>query len=204
MSVPLQLTQLFSNNAVSLLSAPITATSTSLTVIPGHGALYPQPTGDGSDYFLITLEDQSATVREIIKVTARAGDTLYFSLADRGLEGTTARSWSASAGSDTLVDHRITADTMTRAMQKPLGSATPGTVLFNQPFTVDSPSAGTTTIQLEGLFATGSTSLYVGGMRQKLGVDYLETAPNQLTLQFELTQSMIDDGQHITVDYVSA
>jgi len=96
MSVPLHLTQLFSNNAVSLLTAPITATSTSLSVIPGTGALYPQPTGDGSDYFLITLEDQSATVREIIKVTARVGDTLYFSLADRGMEGTTARSANCS------------------------------------------------------------------------------------------------------------
>jgi hypothetical protein len=59
-------------------------------------------------------------------------------------------------------------------------------------------------IQLDGLFQTGSTSLYVGGLRQKLGVDYVETAPDQLTLQYELTQSMIDEGQHVTVDFLSA
>lgn len=203
MSVPLHLTQLFSNNAVSLLSAPITATSTSLTVIPGHGALYPQPTGDGSDYFLITLEDQSATVREIIKVTARVGDTLYFSLADRGLEGTTARSWLASTGSDTLVDHRITAETLTRAMQKPLASAAPGVMCFNQPHEVETPVGNTTSIQLQSQYQAGTSQVYVGGLRQKLGVDYAETAPDRLTLNYVLTQQMINDGQHVTVDFLS-
>lgn len=155
MSVPLHLTQLFSNNAVSLLTAPITATSTSLTVMAGHGALYPQPTGDGSDYFLITLEDQSASVREIIKVTGRTGDTLFFTLVDRGQEGTTPLAWSASAGNDTLVDHRITADTLTRAMLKPVASATPGVMCFNQSFTLLAPVGGLTVIQLDGLFQTG-------------------------------------------------
>lgn len=204
MSVPLHLTQLFSNNAVSLLTAPITATSTSLTVIPGSGALYPQPTGDGSDYFLITLEDQSATVREIIKVTARVGDTLYFSLADRGMEGTTARSWTSSSGHDTLVDHRITAETLTRAMQKPLANATPGVMCFNQPFELLAPIGDSTVIQLESPYQTGSSQLYVGGLRQKLGIDYTETAADRLTLNYALTQEMVDDGQHVTVDFMSA
>ena len=204
MSVPLHLTQLFSNNAVSLLTAPISATSTSLTVMTGHGALYPQPTGDGSDYFLITLEDQSAFVREIIKVTGRTGDTFTFLLSDRGQEGTTPLSWSASSGSDTLVDHRVTAETLTRAMLKPQASATPGVMLFNQSFTLQVPVGGLTVLQLDSAFQAGSTSLYVGGLRQKLGIDYVETAPDELTLQFELTQSMVDEGQHVTVDFLSA
>jgi len=204
MSVPLHLNQLFTNNAVSLLALPITDTDTSLQVIPGHGALYPMPTGDGSDYFLITLEDQSATVREIIKVTIRVGDTLFFNLSDRGLEGTTVRSWTASAGLDTLVDHRITAETLTRAMEKPLASATPGVMCFNQTFTLQTPNSGTTVITLDGNYQSGSSQLYVGGLRQKLGIDYTETAPNELTLQFELTQTMVDEGQHITVDFLSA
>ena len=204
MPVPLHLTQLFSNNAVSLLTAPISETSTQLSVIPGHGALYPQPTGDGSDFFLITLEDQSATVREIIKVTARVGDTLYFSLSDRGLEDTTPRAWSATLGSDTLVDHRITAETLTRAMQKPQASATSGVMCFNQPFTLQGVVGGHTKIQLESQYQTGSTQLYVGGLRQKLGVDYTETAPDELTLNYALTQAMVDEGQHITVDFLSA
>jgi hypothetical protein len=119
MPVPLTINQLFSNNAVSLLAAPITSTATSLTVISGQGALFPTPTGDGSDYFLITLEDQLATIREIIKVTARSGDTLTFLLSDRGLEGTSARAWTSALGAETVVDHRITAETMQRSQELP-------------------------------------------------------------------------------------
>lgn len=121
MPVPLNLTQLFTNNAISLLAAPIDSTATSLTVMAGHGAKYPQPVGDGSDFFFITLEDLSAAVREIIKVTGRTGDTLTFALADRAQEGTVALAWTANAGHDTLVDHRVTAETMRRAMQLPIG-----------------------------------------------------------------------------------
>ena len=109
--------QLFSNNAISLLAAPFSIADTVLHVLPGTGALFPQPVGDGSDYFLITLEDQGATIREIIRVNGRTGDT--FTGIVRGLEGTTARSWSASSGADTLVDHRITAETMRLAMELP-------------------------------------------------------------------------------------
>ena len=114
-------TQLFTNNAVSLLAAPIGSSSTSLTVMAGYGSLYPQPVGDGSDYFLITLEDQAATTREIIRVTARVGDT--FTQILRAQEGTIAQAWSASLGSDTLVDHRVTAETMRLAMLLPQSAA---------------------------------------------------------------------------------
>lgn len=109
--------QRFSNNAISLLASPLSAVGTSLTVLSGTGALYPVLANDGSDYFLITLEDQGATIREIIRVTGRTGDTLFG--ITRGLEGTTPRSWSASSGADTLVDHRITAETMRLAMELP-------------------------------------------------------------------------------------
>lgn len=204
MAVPLNLTQLFSNNAVSLLAAPITTTSTSLTVMTGYGDLFPQPTGDGSDYFLITLEDQAATIREIIKVTDRVGDTLFFSLADRGQENTTLANWSASSGNDTLVDHRITAETMARAMLKPQFTPAAGSFLLNQPFIILPPVNNTTVIELNSQFQTGSTALYIGGLRQKLGIDYLETSSDQLMLSFALTQTMIDEGQHVTVDFISA
>lgn len=116
------MTQLFTNNAVSLLAAPLTPTSTSLQVLPGHGALYPQP-GPG-DFFLITLENQTATLREIIRVTGRTGDVLTFSLGDRAQEGTTALAWSATSGNDTLVDHRITAETIRQAMLLPTATGT--------------------------------------------------------------------------------
>jgi hypothetical protein len=132
-------TQLFANNAISLLAAPITVISTSLTVITGHGALYPQPTGDGSDFFLITLEDQSATTREIIKVTGRVGDTLLFNLADRGQEGTTVQAWSSNPGHETLVDHRVTAETMQWAMQLPVSGPSSSTAWINGANTLSTP-----------------------------------------------------------------
>ena len=107
--------QLFTNNAVSLLASPISASATNLTVMAGYGTLYPNP-GPGQ-YFLVTLEDQAGLVREIIRVNGRSGDT--FTGLQRGQEGTTPQAWSASLGTDTLVDHRVTAETMRLAMLLP-------------------------------------------------------------------------------------
>lgn len=129
MPVPLTLTQLFSNNAISLLVNPIGPTDTSLTVMAGYGNLFPSP--GPNEYFLVTLEDQAAQVREIIKVTHRAGDTFSFTLADRGQEGTTPRAWTSAAGHETLVDHRVTAETMRRAMALPVPTGGGGSSWIN-------------------------------------------------------------------------
>jgi hypothetical protein len=112
-------TQLFTNNAVSLLATPINPGDTTLQVMPGYGQLYPAPSA--GQFFLVTLEDQSGTVREIIRVTGRSGDLLTGLV--RGQEGTVPRAWSASLGNDTLVDHRVTAETMRLAMLLPEGGA---------------------------------------------------------------------------------
>jgi len=99
--------QLWSNNAISLLQNSIGASDTTLTVQPGLGAKFPQPTNPG-EFFLITLEDVNAPVaREIIKVMGRTGDT--FTGLVRAQEDTTALAWPAG---DTLVDHRMTAATV--------------------------------------------------------------------------------------------
>lgn len=111
--------QLFTNNAVSLLASSISASATNMTVMTGYGTLYPNPSV--GQFFLVTLEDQSGNVREIIRVNGRTGDT--FTGLQRGQEGTTAQAWSASLGSDTLVDHRVTAETMRLAMLLPEASA---------------------------------------------------------------------------------
>ena len=37
--------RLFTNNAVTLLNAPITATATILQVMSGHGSMFPTPAG---------------------------------------------------------------------------------------------------------------------------------------------------------------
>lgn len=109
--------QLFTNNAVSLLATAISSGATSLTVMSGYGSLFPQPIDPG-DFFLVTLENQTGTAREIIRVTGRTGDT--FTTIVRAQEGTPALAWSASMGSDTLVDHRVTAETMRQALLQPV------------------------------------------------------------------------------------
>ena len=97
---------LFTNNASTNLAASITSGATSLTVTTGTGSLFPNPTAP--DYFLVTLIGISGTPIEIVKCTARSGDTLTIV---RGQEGTTP---SAFNGGD-QVQLRITAAVMQAA-----------------------------------------------------------------------------------------
>jgi hypothetical protein len=94
-----------------LLQNPIGPTDTVIDVQPGLGALFPQPVNPG-EFFLVTLEDvNTPTIREIIAVYGRSGDT--FTNCVRGQEqdrnGSTPQSWPAGT---TLVDHRMTAETV--------------------------------------------------------------------------------------------
>lgn len=286
--------QLFNNNAVSLLARGIGAEDTTLTVLAGHGAMFPSP-GE-NEFFTVTLEDQAAQDQEIVHVFARNGDT--FTIA-RGREGTTARAWTASQGRDTLVDHRVTAATLSRlandydnpdfesltsykealdyllaqkpgempdltavnaaiadlqanlgpvfdrvqtleAMMEPFEVAldelqqqvilnngysnTNFPVLTNLTEAVDyllqgNPTANEqevdppvttsivgeeTIITLPTAYKPGTTAVYVGGVRQKRGVDFKESGATELRLQFILTDEQIADGQNVVVDYVVA
>jgi hypothetical protein len=104
---------LFTNNAATNLAASITSSATSLSVITTTGALFPNPTN--GDYFLITLIGISGSPIEIVKCTARSGDTMTIV---RAQEGTTA---SAFNGGD-QVQLRITAGVMQAAAQAGVGS----------------------------------------------------------------------------------
>ncbi|MCK9622884.1 MAG: hypothetical protein M0R47_20405 [Methylobacter sp.] len=95
--------QLFTNNAAGLLNASIASTDLSLTLQSGQGAEFPAV--GGSDFFLVTLFSLVGSVEvnhEIIKVTARVGDT--FTIV-RGQEGTNPGNWSVG----TNVQLRVTA-----------------------------------------------------------------------------------------------
>ncbi len=106
--------QLFSNNAISLLQAGISSTDTTIQLQPGRGSLFPQPSVSG-EFFLVTLETVDPPfIREIVRVTGRSGDTLTGCL--RGQEGTSPLVWTAVS---TLVDHRVTAKTMSDALALP-------------------------------------------------------------------------------------
>lgn len=82
----------FANNAFTTLGSAISPTATAITVASGTGAKFPTP-GAGQ-YFMATLFASGSSTglpNEIVRVTARTGDTLTVV---RGQEGTTAQSWS--------------------------------------------------------------------------------------------------------------
>jgi hypothetical protein len=86
----------FSNNASSVLAASVDADDTELTIATGQGGVFPS-LGAG-DYFYLTLGLVGAT--EIVKVTARSGDTLTVV---RAQEGTTGRVHPVGAAARLLI-----------------------------------------------------------------------------------------------------
>lgn len=81
--------QLFSNDGSTTLASAINTTALSLTVTAGAGAQFPNP--GANQFFLITMLDAATqTLTEIMKVTARSGDT--FTVV-RAQEGTIAQNW---------------------------------------------------------------------------------------------------------------
>lgn len=93
----------FSNNASTRLAAPITSASLSLTVESGGGDKFPITAAEEYFYATIVAADNSL---EIVKCTARSGDT--FTIV-RAQEGTTAKDFSAGS----TVELRLTAAGLT-------------------------------------------------------------------------------------------
>lgn len=91
--------QKFANNAVGSLASPISALDVTLVLSGSEGDRFPSLTP--GDYFMATIVDEDGN-REIVKVTARVGNTLTV---QRGQEGTIARSFKAGS----KVSHRLTA-----------------------------------------------------------------------------------------------
>lgn len=91
-----------SNNAISTLASGITAASTSIALATGTGSKF--PTLAAGDYFPATISNPDGTF-EIVRVTARSGDTLTVT---RAQEGTTALAFDAG----TLIELRLTAGTI--------------------------------------------------------------------------------------------
>lgn len=86
-------TLLFANNAETTLSAPITDSATTVVLASGTGALFPSPNNGAGEYFDLTFNDAATgLLYEVVKVTARVGDTLTIV---RGQEGTTALAWNS-------------------------------------------------------------------------------------------------------------
>lgn len=69
------------NNASTIVPLAITSTATSLAVASGTGAEF--PTLGAGDYFYATIQDVNNNF-EIVKVTARADDTMTITRAQEG------------------------------------------------------------------------------------------------------------------------
>ena len=96
---------LFNNNASSRLKIDIPAASPTITVDDGTGVKFPQPVGDGSNWFIVTVEDRRTGQVEIMECTQRVGDILTVT---RAQEGTVAQDFTMGAS----VSNRLTAGTM--------------------------------------------------------------------------------------------
>jgi hypothetical protein len=76
---------LYTNNAFTLLATGINSSVTSMSVTAGEGVRF--PVISGADYFFLTIT--SATLTEIVKVTARSTDTMTIVRAQDGTIGQT-------------------------------------------------------------------------------------------------------------------
>ena len=88
---------LFVNNASSALLGNVGPTDTSIALLNGDGAKFPNPAPGFS--FLVTLEDSSGNI-EIVECTARTTDILTVV---RGREGTAARAFTAGDAAEARV-----------------------------------------------------------------------------------------------------
>lgn len=167
--------QLFANNAFTTLAAALTAGATSLSVQPGHGARFPTPVG--GDFFLITLfqlVDGLEANHEIVKVTARAVDTLTIV---RAQEGTAARAW----GVGDQVSHRGTAGSLAGLAQ--LGAP----ANFAQAVSFPTAAAGTNTTQ-------GATTAFVTAAVAQGKADLVASSPAALDTLNELATALGNDA----------
>src|SRR5207344_2441319 len=89
------------------LAVPLLSGDAQLRVLPGHGSLFPSPSG--GNIFTVTIEDRRSGQLEICICTNRNGDLLDIT---RGQEGTPAQTFAISA----TVSNRLTAKTMDTLM----------------------------------------------------------------------------------------
>lgn len=89
------LTYLFSNNATTTLAAPITASSPSLQVLSGAGALFPIIPQPGYAFIITMVKNGAPTTKEVIVVTGHTSGSDNFTGLIRGQDGTSALTWNA-------------------------------------------------------------------------------------------------------------
>lgn len=112
---------LFADNASTLLASGIAPTDTTIVVTSTTGALFSSP--GANQYALGTIEDVSGNI-EIVKITARTGDS--FTVV-RAQEGTTALSFSSGS----RFEQRVTAGMLALFLQKVGGDVLSGSTAMS-------------------------------------------------------------------------
>ena len=136
----------YSNNAKTTLSSGINDSVTSATV--ASGAVFPALSG--GDYFYATIETTNFATKEIVKVTARSGDTLTIV---RAQDNTS----TAAFSSGDFVELRVTAAVLEDATE-PTTGITAGTVIASKAIITDSNKdiTGGRNITISGELDAGS------------------------------------------------
>jgi hypothetical protein len=176
------------NNASGTLATAISASDTGIVLTTGNGASF--PTLGASDYFYATLESTGGTL-EIIKVTARSGDSMTVV---RAQEGTTAQSFAAGSrielrvtGASVLelsapvpnlrgfgvVADGTTSDTV--ALQAAIASGTPIIDLAGKTYAIDTRL----TFNQAGQLVRNGTLLFIGTNAERL----VDVTANNVTFQ---------------------
>ena len=101
----------FENNSNGLLATGIDDVTTTVTLLAGHGANFPNITAP-DEIFFITLQNYAAQLVEICRVTDRVADVLTV---ERGQDGTSAKAW---ATADTVIQLRVTKETLETFVQQ--------------------------------------------------------------------------------------
>jgi len=149
---------ILANNAKSTLAAAIGALDTTLTVTLGTETLFPSPTG--TDYFYVTLEDSTKTIREIVKCTSRSSNTLTIV---RAQDGTSATIWALGSTVEMRVNKATITDTISAATSAASAAATSASAAATSASAAStsassaSTSAGTATTQA-GIATTQATN----------------------------------------------
>lgn len=170
----------FANNARTTLATSINDSTT--TVVVTDGSLF--PAAGAGDYFFATIETPDGTVREIVKVTARATHTLTVI---RGQDNTTA----IAALAGCKVELRLNAGAITAWLE----DAATGTARSEKKFSGDGV---TTAFVFTGMVITDplNLSIHVDGIYQSyiLGDYTLSDNGTDTTITFDEAPALATDN----------
>lgn len=182
------------NNAYGTISASITSAATQIVLGTGQGARFPAIAS--GDWGYATLSDSSNNL-EIVKITARTGDTFTV---ERGQDGTTARAYAAGD----RMDMRPVAACFESKLDTAVASstyATQASVAGSLSAKLDSSVAGTTYAKLAGGNTLSGTQKFqathwkvssIGSVSGVITIDLAAASTYSLTITGNTTLSFLN------------